>query len=68
MKNLRGMIAIVTGAGNGIGKAIAERLVDEGCGVMWVDVDGEAAQQAAAYCPPNCLQGFPCKVCHCSCC
>jgi NAD(P)-dependent dehydrogenase (short-subunit alcohol dehydrogenase family) len=62
MKNLRGKVAIVTGAAHGIGKAIAERLVDEGCKVVWADVDEEAAGQAAAYCPPGCEQGVHFEV------
>ncbi len=38
-------IAIVTGGGNGIGKAIAMRLADEGVGVIVADLNGEAAQK-----------------------
>jgi 2-hydroxycyclohexanecarboxyl-CoA dehydrogenase len=40
--------AIVTGAGSGIGLAIAERLADDGLAVAIFDRDGEAAQSAAA--------------------
>ena len=36
---LNGKIAIVTGAGNGIGRAIADRLGDEGAAVLVVDID-----------------------------
>lgn len=40
--------AIVTGAGSGIGLAIAERLADDGLAVAIFDRDGEAARSAAA--------------------
>ena len=52
----------MTGAAHGIGRAIAERLVDEGCKVFWANVDEEAAGQAAAYCPPGCVQGVHWEV------
>lgn len=44
---LTGRSAIVTGAAQGIGLAIAESLVSEGAAVMIGDLNGEAAQQAA---------------------
>ena len=45
--DLAGKAAIVTGAGAGIGLAIAARLADEGCGVLCTDIDGAAADAAA---------------------
>ncbi|MEM9756840.1 MAG: SDR family oxidoreductase [Pseudomonadota bacterium] len=39
--------AIVTGAGSGIGRAIAERFVRDGWTVVYADIDGTAAQVAA---------------------
>lgn len=39
--------AIVTGGGNGIGEAIAERLGREGSRVVVADIDGDAAAQVA---------------------
>ncbi|OSC38933.1 SDR family oxidoreductase [Mycobacterium decipiens] len=45
--DLAGKAAIVTGAGAGIGLAVAERLAAEGCKVLCADIDGAAANAAA---------------------
>lgn len=47
MTDLRGRVALVTGAGSGIGRAAAIRLAAEGMRVCVVDVDGEAAAVVA---------------------
>jgi 3-oxoacyl-[acyl-carrier protein] reductase len=45
---LDGRAAIVTGAGRGLGEAIAVELADRGARVLLADIDGEAAERAAA--------------------
>ncbi|MGZ8744372.1 MAG: SDR family NAD(P)-dependent oxidoreductase, partial [Nocardioides sp.] len=40
-------VAVVTGAGRGIGRAVAELLVKGGYAVVVTDVDGEAARRTA---------------------
>ena len=43
-----GKTAFVTGAANGIGRSIAERLGEEGAAIAIADVDTEAAEETAA--------------------
>lgn len=52
---LAGMVAVVTGAGNGIGRGSAERLAAEGARVVVVDIDGDAAQQVARSLPTEAI-------------
>lgn len=48
MRGLKAKVALVTGAGSGIGKAIAQRLAEEGMLVGVLDLNPEAAQQTVA--------------------
>lgn len=47
MKDLRGRVAVVTGAASGIGRALAARLGGDGMKVVLADVEPDALQQAA---------------------
>ncbi len=45
---MRGKVAVVTGGGQGIGRAVVRRLAGEGLFVVIADTDGEAGSEAAA--------------------
>lgn len=42
MKTLKGKNVVITGAGGGIGRALALSFADEGCGLALSDIDGES--------------------------
>jgi NAD(P)-dependent dehydrogenase (short-subunit alcohol dehydrogenase family) len=60
-RSLYGKVAVVTGGGRGIGKALALALTSEGCRVAIGDVDSAAAAAAAAELGPDAL-GLPLDV------
>jgi 3-oxoacyl-[acyl-carrier protein] reductase len=45
---LRGRIALITGAGNGMGRACAEAYAREGASLALIDIAGEAVEQVAS--------------------
>jgi NAD(P)-dependent dehydrogenase (short-subunit alcohol dehydrogenase family) len=51
VNGLAGKVAIVTGGAGGLGSASARRLSAEGCRVVVVDIDGDAASKVAASLP-----------------
>lgn len=59
MDRLRGNVAIVTGAGRGIGQAIALRFAREGAKVAVVDIRGELAEQTARQISQEGGEGLP---------
>jgi pyridoxal 4-dehydrogenase len=45
---LEGRVAVVTGAAQGIGRAVAEKLASEGASIVAVDLNGEGARKVAS--------------------
>jgi NAD(P)-dependent dehydrogenase (short-subunit alcohol dehydrogenase family) len=57
--SLAGKSAVVTGAGNGIGRAIALAYGEAGAAVACVDLDAQAAEATAATLAKNGISAFP---------
>src|SRR5436853_7376206 len=47
MKEFKDKVAVITGAASGIGRALAERCVQEGMKVVLADVEEQALQQTS---------------------
>lgn len=52
---LHGKVAVVTGAGSGIGRALAVALASRGCKLALADINTEGLKEAAAGLPPTTL-------------
>ena len=62
MMDLTGKTAVVTGASSGIGKAVAQRLVDAGARVALVGRSEERLREAASGWPGDAWVALPCDV------
>ena len=62
MLRMEGKVAVVTGAGQGIGTAIAKRLFQEGAKVAIIDISKEKAEEATAGISSDKVKGYYCDV------
>jgi NAD(P)-dependent dehydrogenase (short-subunit alcohol dehydrogenase family) len=61
-KRIMDKIAIVTGAANGIGKAISHRLKDDGCYILAVDIDDAAGKALISELGENFAEYLHCDI------
>ena len=59
---LDGQVAVITGAGSGIGRSIAIHYAQEGAAVVVADVNGQAAQAVVAELPQTMQKSIAAEV------
>ena len=62
MRGLKDKVAVVTGGGQGIGRALTVRLAEEGCKVAIFDLKPDAAKETEALAPAGCIVSYELDV------
>ena len=62
MRGLKDKVAVVTGGGQGIGRALTLRLAEEGCKVAIFDLKPDAAKETEALAGPGAVTSYEVDV------